>query len=386
MTPGVRALLVLLLAAPLAAQRGPPRRPRLDAGVDTNAAGAYYALGLRTLQQDPDRAAAAFYWATRLDPSYADAWYGRWAASLLALPPHILDDYLVGISRIVRSPEIQRIDSLRREAFLREPLLPLRLESALITEWLERATGGDISLGSLESATRDPWARGWLAYARGRYADATQYFALALRRYPEALGIHEDRARAFIPLLQYDSAVAELQEMLDSARGRESERLVHVYNSNAMTEFTIGRIAEMRGDTATARNRYAAALVGDLAFYRGHMALGRMALNRGDSTESLAEYDLAVQLAPTDPNARYEYGLALFDARRFPDAAEQFRQAVAADSDFVAPYYPLAYLMDNTGQDSLAIVCYREFVRRAPRTAAAQVTIAKGRLADLTRH
>ena len=381
-----RAALALLLASSLGAQHAPPRRPRLDAGVDTNAAGAYYALGLRIIEHDPTRAADAFYWATRLDPSYADAWYGRWAALLLAQPPHVLDDYMIGIPSIVRSPEIQRIDSLRLEAFLREPLLPLRLEGTVVSVWLERATGGDATLLSVESARQDPWTRGWLAYARGRYADATRYFAFALQRHPQTIDIHEDRARAFIPLLQYDSAVAELQAMLDSIHGRENERLIHVYSSNAMTEYTIGRIAEMRGDTATARTRYAAALVDDLAFYRGHMALGRLALFRGDSTESLAEYGLAVELAPTDPNARYEYGLALFNARHFLDAAEQFRQAVATDSDFVAPYYPLAYLMDNTGQDSLAIACYREFVRRAPHSAAAQVAVAKGRLAELAGH
>jgi hypothetical protein len=353
----VLAGLALLSVAPLRAQHAAPRRPKLDPGTDTNAAGAYYAYGLRTIQKEPGRAADAFYWATRLDPSFADAWYGRWAASLLAQPAHVLGAYLSGLPSILRAPEIQRIDSLRREAVLREPLVSLRFESTLIAEWLRRETGGEVSLMSLESETMDPWTRGWLAYSRGRYADATGFFALALARHPDRIGIHEDRARAFIPLLQYDSAVAELQQMLDSARGRESERLMRVYESKAMTEYMIGRIAEIRGDAAGAHSHYAAALLEDLAFYRGHMALGRLALSRGDTTESMAELGLAAELAPADPNARYEYGLALFAARRFLDATEQFGQAVAADSDFAPPYYPLAYVFDNTGQDSLAITC-----------------------------
>jgi tetratricopeptide (TPR) repeat protein len=384
--PTVLLGLACSLVAPLSAQHAAPRRPKLDLGTDTNAAGAYYAYGLRTIQQNPERAADAFYWATRLDPAFADAWYGRWAASLLAQPAPVLGGYLSRFPRILRAPEIQRIDSLRREAFLREPLVSLRFESTLIAEWLQRETGGEVSLLSLESATTDPWVRGWLAYARGRYADATGFFALALARHPDRIWIHEDRARAFIPLLQYDSAVTELQQMLDSARGRESERLVFVYESKAMTEYMIGRIAEVRGDAAGAHSHYAAALLEDLAFYRGHMALGRLALGRGDTTESVAEFGLAAELAPADPNARYEYGLALFAARRFLEATEQFGHAVAADSDFAAPYYPLAYVFDNTGRDSLAISCYREFLRRAPRDATRQIADARSRLADLTGH
>ncbi len=384
MKPAARGALALLLAVPLGAQRA-PRRPKLDAGMDTNVAPAYYAFGLRHIDKDPERAAAAFYWATRIDPGYADAWYGRWAALLLAEPPHVLGDYLTGVPGIMRSREIQAIDSLRREAFLREPLVPLRFQATLINEWLRRETGGDVSLLDLESATTDPWFRGWLAYARGRYADAAAFFAVALQRHPDRIWIHEDRARAFLPMARYDSAVVELQQMLDSARGREGEHVWPVYDSKAMTIYTIARITELRGDVAGARSRYAEALVEDLAFYRAHMAIGRLALARGDTSEGVAEYDQAAQLAPSDPNARYEYGLALFFARRFVDAAEQFRLAVEADSDFVAPYYPLAYVLDNTGKDSLAVVCYREFLRRAPRSTP-QVADARARVAALTAH
>src|SRR5438445_487288 len=112
---------------------------------------------------------------------------GRWAALLLAEPTHVLGDYLTGVPGIRRSSEIQAIDSLRREAFLREPLGPLRFQATLINEWLRRETGGDVSLLDLESATADPWFRGWLAYARGRYADAAAFFAVALQRHPDRI-------------------------------------------------------------------------------------------------------------------------------------------------------------------------------------------------------
>src|SRR5712692_402598 len=60
----------------------PPRRPRLAAEADTNDAVSYYQLGVERLERNPDAAAAAFYWAARLDPLSAQAWYGQYVAQL----------------------------------------------------------------------------------------------------------------------------------------------------------------------------------------------------------------------------------------------------------------------------------------------------------------
>src|SRR5690242_7572572 len=78
----IRGLLPwFVLAGVLGAQR--PARPALGPGQDTNSADAYVALGISQMMDHPKVAAAAFFWATRLDPANGDAWYGRWAARLL---------------------------------------------------------------------------------------------------------------------------------------------------------------------------------------------------------------------------------------------------------------------------------------------------------------
>ena len=70
------ALLFLLLPVRADAQRGAgerePRRPKFTVVRDTNSAGAYYYHGLSVLDRDPQQAADAFYWASRLDPEWAD--------------------------------------------------------------------------------------------------------------------------------------------------------------------------------------------------------------------------------------------------------------------------------------------------------------------------
>jgi len=77
--------LALLLGSQLNAQKrkDEPRRPKLPAGVDTNNAQVYYDLGLEQIQRDPEKAADAFYWATRINPVWADAYYARRCALLL---------------------------------------------------------------------------------------------------------------------------------------------------------------------------------------------------------------------------------------------------------------------------------------------------------------
>ena len=63
----VAAVLLAAAIPPVSAQRlGPPeKRPRLDAGADTNDALAYYNFGVAQFEREPQQAAAAFYWAAR---------------------------------------------------------------------------------------------------------------------------------------------------------------------------------------------------------------------------------------------------------------------------------------------------------------------------------
>ena len=118
------ALALVLLSLPLQAQKKEkePKRPRLEAGADTNDAAAYYEFGRSQLKRDPDAAADAFYWASRLNPGAAEPYYGRRVALLLT-DPRRLDRYWSGDRRTVNSDEIKRIDSLQLRALEINPFL-----------------------------------------------------------------------------------------------------------------------------------------------------------------------------------------------------------------------------------------------------------------------
>ena len=79
---------LLTLSLSLAAQNV-PARPPLD-GADTNHAAAYYQYGLSVLAQDPFKAADAFYWASRIDPTWAQPLYAGRIAYLMGADDHFV--------------------------------------------------------------------------------------------------------------------------------------------------------------------------------------------------------------------------------------------------------------------------------------------------------
>src|SRR6202030_4369004 len=105
-----------LLAPALPAQKTKktvptPTRPRLDAGADTNDARAYYRYGVQMVNEKPAESVRAFYWATQIDPSSAEARYALRTSSLLAMTSSELFSYF-DWSRKKRSPQYLALDSL----------------------------------------------------------------------------------------------------------------------------------------------------------------------------------------------------------------------------------------------------------------------------------
>ena len=360
-----------------------PKRPKLDAGRDTNNAAAYYQWGMQHLTDRPDKAADAFYWAARLEPSGAEPWYGRWAALLLTRQHR---DMFALVSEDSRNQkEHAKIDSLKYEALMREPLIYTKLDAVLTQDFFQaisQATDGEVTEVDL-AMVPDPELKGWLAYGSGRFAESVKQYAIAIGRNPKEQGLHADRARAFIPLLQYDSAAAEFEAERQVEQQSEESTLVRVYNSKEMLQFSIGRVRETQDKGAEARDAYGRALVENLAFYPAHTALAKMALASNDTAAALKEFDLAAQLAPRRADILYLYGVLLMTRRSFDAAAEQFRLAIEADPYYVKPYLPLAYIREGQGKDSLAIAYYTQFIALAPAALSKQVEDARQRLKDV---
>lgn len=202
-------VLLLVTLTSLPGQTSPPsrpKRPKLAADRDTNSAASYFYYGGSVIDRSPDLAADAFYWASRLDPGWADPWYGRYVALLLGLPQGMLTSYLDRQPKTPRDPEVLAIDSLASVAEGRNPFVDRRFDATLVETWLHRATDGAVSTFALNRS--DPALGGWLAYGRGDFHEALRLYALARPEYGKYAWFHRaTRARRRRHLVPVGTAV-----------------------------------------------------------------------------------------------------------------------------------------------------------------------------------
>ena len=301
----VPTVLIALAAGALAAAspaqcQKVPRRPKLPAEADTNSADAYYGYGARVLQDKPRDAADAFYWAHMLSPDWPDPLYARWAALLLDRR-YQLGDYLAGTKRVVRSREIQAIDSLYYQALMLNPFVYRRFDHLLFDaylddliseihmragEWIDRSRA---KFEFNQEIDRDPALRGWMDYSQGQFPAAVSSYTTALKRAKYKAGLLASRARASFLAGDYDAALADMTAALQEQRTTDEKDLVYLYDPKAIFEHSIAIIHELRHEPAAAREAYAQALEEDLSYYQAHVRLAALALAAADTATFQAQ-------------------------------------------------------------------------------------------------
>ncbi|HEY2805951.1 MAG TPA: hypothetical protein VGI92_08835 [Gemmatimonadales bacterium] len=357
-----------------------PRRPRLPDGADSNSAASYRSLALQKLQSDPDKAADALYWATRLEPTTAEFIWGYRAALLLADRQMALD-YLTDDPGIRHRPQARLLDSLNNRARMLDPFLRPWLDDVVITELVKdearrsvrQAQGEEFSESELDfevraylSGTDSPLSP-YLEFARGHLAQAIGGWQNRERREPRNAGIHIELARAFATAGLLDSARNEMTNGLELLRTSDTTTMRLFYNSKASLEYFIGRVDERRGQPDSARAAYERALVEDLSYYPAHVQLGRLAYMRGDTAANLQELARAVDVKGDDYVCRLVYGSALAAAHQLDSAVVHLRRAIDLEPWAARPRIILAVVLENQGNHAAATESYRAFAERAAR-------------------
>jgi len=380
-TTSLTLLVTTLLVAPLAAegQEKLPRRPELPAAADTNDANAYFQYGMMRLVRHPTEAADAFYWATRLSPAWADPYYGRRTALLMARR-NMLWGYFTGQRGIVNSRQVRSIDSLAKEALIRNPFYAARFDLLLIEEALRHEYGPTAYLDRMRSG--DAALDAMIAYGDGRYRAAVDLYGQALKRRPREFGYRLPRARAFFHLLELDSAANEMTLLLEEMRKRDDKTLVYFYDSKEVLEYSLGRVYYLLDRNDDARAALGRALEEDLSFYMAHVDLAEIALKQGDTTTALSELSLAVEIRAADAAVRLRDGDALVAAGMLDDAVAQYRAAIEHEPYFAQPYFELARALDLQGNAREAVEQYRAFLARSARNRA-EIAAAQERITAL---
>jgi predicted negative regulator of RcsB-dependent stress response len=404
-TSGLLAVVALVggggaLGPAVAAQsRNAFKRPRLAAGADTNDARAYFINGVALLKRDPWTAAAAFYWASRIEPGWPEALYARRVAGLLA-QENLLTGYLEGARSVITSRPAQQLDSLEYQAQRLNPFFLRDLDERLFAGYVvaaykrERRRAGERPLDLadegelnflvdqyLRSGTSIP-LRAALAASQRRFTEALDLYGQVLSQYRYKAEIRAERARIFYVVGSYDSALVELQSALSELRQLDTARLTPVYVSRELLEHAIGMIHEAAGDTAAARAAYGRALQENLSYSPAHVRLAGLELIKGDTATALAEFDLAVQVAPTEAPPRLAYGLLLAQTHQWDEAVLHLRRAAELEPYYALPHYVLGYVAEAQGQRDAALAGYRAFLARASMRGRLRNAVAE-RVADL---
>jgi tetratricopeptide (TPR) repeat protein len=386
--------LVLGSAFPATAQKI-PKRPSLPAMADTNDARAYYALGTMLIRDEAGAASRAFYWARRLDPAYADAYYAERTALLLS-DPHRLVQWDDGVKRVLQSEDVQHLDSLLVTALTINPVLPMSYERVLaltaFARYIEEEDGTKLGLADMQqldfyferylhNAIQADAYKARMAQADGDYEHALQLWSVAIKHAQKKANYRVWRGRLFLQLGQADSAVAELSQALDELQARDKKEFTPYYYSKATTQTTLGMAQQQRGDVAAARAAFEGALAEDLAYYPAHVRLGQMALDQHDTTNAISEMDLAVQLRPDDGYLRDQYGYALLLVGRFDDAITQLKKAAELEPWYALALRHLGEAYDGAGNHDAAIAAFRSYVTHASRSDPMRVRV-QARLAS----
>jgi tetratricopeptide (TPR) repeat protein len=367
--------LVVTATASLSAQRlGPAaKRPRLQEASDTNDARAYYALGLQRFDRDPQEAAAAFYWAARINPAWAEALYARRAALLMS-DRRMLRLVMEGNRRNMESDEMRRLDSLQFRALMLNPFIYRKLDRPLFMAYIRNAaTGGnrgdqtpelEFAINSYLREAGDEM-RGWLAYSDGNFPSALTYYERAKVNARDKTSVQLDIARIFGMQGRVDDAVTEFGRALDEMRKKDQKDLVVFYNSKALVEYSIAVLREGSANTEAAREAYGRALQEDLAYYPAHMRLGLLSLGTQDTTTAMSELALASQLAPDEPHIRYVNGYVLAACGHFAEGLVELQKAIELEPFYALPHLRLGQVYEQLGKGKEALGAYEQFLARA---------------------
>lgn len=357
----VLAVAALFIAGVADAQTKPkePKRPKMEGERDTNAAATYYYWGLGQLRRNPRSAQDAFYWASRLDPAWADPLYAQHIAY------HLSDldrfwKYLTRTKYVLKAPETKRVDSLLYRAMLRDPFLFRRHDKMLIEELIAEMTDGYSGLigGSPEFLA-------WVAYSETKFPQAVELYRRAIEKKPKDYDLHAERARAFFHMGRFDSTVAEMNKALEGYRKEDDKDLVVLYESKAMYEYSIANAHIQAGQLAEAREALGRALAEDLSFYVAHQRMAALALAAGDTATALSEYQLAVELNTDDAPLRTEYGTVLIALGKHADAEPHLLRAIELEPWYARSYALLGAAYEGLGKNAEAVAQYNRFMSLA---------------------
>jgi tetratricopeptide (TPR) repeat protein len=357
---------------PYADLHGPFPRPRLADTADTNDPLAYYRLGDSLRYQQPGIADRAFYWATRLDPTFADAYFARWRLLRRDYTQREMPDGSIRDIFRVKPSAAGATDSLLSIAISYSPFLDGAFDIPLsIVNMSER------------TASQDPTLAGMRAFGLRDYRRAVTEWSKAISQDPKQSMLHIPRAHAWVRLQEPDSAITDLSQLAQRLENVALDSLTKSYFSKEFLYYAIGMLHGGRGRYPEARAAFEQALAENLGFYMAHARLSGTLVALNDTATALSELETAILIRPDDPLVLMYDGNLLVHSGRVAEGEKRILAAVRADSDFALPHIFLGVAAEARHDTAAARAQYAEYLARAPRNAPERAW-ARSHLASLT--
>ena len=339
-----------------AQQPSVPERPALPAGADPNSWEAYFDLGVQAFRRDAEISSAAFYWASRVDPSRAEPYFARWAVILQRTKHETVGAYLRRDEKVTIQPAFVEADSVRELALARNPFVHRGLEVIYFD-----------GLPGRFSDDRD--TRAWIAYGSGDFPRAIQLLTTSIDRKGKAgLWLRYDRATAAVMAGNLPLALSDLTTLVGELRAADEKEAVTFYRSKHLLLYMIGMIQRQLRNVPAARSALGEALVENAGFAYASAELGAIARSQRQNAAAAEHFATAVGLAPGDGVLKFQYAEALFDLRQPVAASAQLREAIALEPYYAAPRHLLGRILESQADTAAAFKCYDAFVSLAPAT------------------
>ncbi|MCI4367996.1 MAG: tetratricopeptide repeat protein, partial [Thermoplasmata archaeon] len=203
------------------------------------------------------------------------------------------------------------------------PTLVLRAE--ILCE-LERH--GEAETTYREVLTKEPGSRvalvgvGRSLLGEGKHAEAKKFLGEVMPKVPPEAGL-------YLGLAEAECGLGSIPEAIAAIRAG-----VKVLPSSAALWDRLGELLIAKEQWAEASNAFAHAIALDRDNAQLHLRAGFVAQKLGHPNESLALYERATKVAPTNKHAWVSRGLSLISTGRPEEASQSFDRALALDGDF----------------------------------------------------